>query len=109
MRQGQDKQDGSRMLATAIATAGRKTRSVRKQLQLAGAELHLSNAALDRHLPRDIRKGDVAHALAQRGTIEDKVQRAADELSVVNGLLDEEVAERAKLEKELAAARQRKG
>lgn len=90
-----------------IAAAARKTIAISKQLRVAGAELHLTNAALERHLPPDVRRGDVAHALAQRGTIEEKVLEAADELSAVQELLDEEQAERVRLEQELSEATQR--
>jgi hypothetical protein len=89
---------------SAIDAAARKTVAIRKQLQVAGAELHLTNAALERHLPPHVRRGDVAHALAQRGMIEEKVLEAADELSAVQELLDEEQAERARLEQELSRA-----
>lgn len=88
-----------------IRAAARKTAAVRKQLQVAGAELHLTNEALERHLPPGVKHGDVAHALAQRDQIEEKVVEAAQELSVVHELLDGEVAERERLEQELAAAR----
>lgn len=90
-----------------IKAAAHKTTAIRKQLQVAGAELHLTNAALERRLPPDVKRGDVAHALAQRGTIEDKVLEAADELSAVRELLDEEQAERARLEHELSEVAQR--
>lgn len=88
-----------------IEVAARKTAEVHGELQVAGAELHLTNAALQRHLPPEARRGDVAHALAQRETIEEKVVEAADELSVVKELLHEEVAERHRLERELAESR----
>ena len=93
--------------AKPIEVAARKTAEVDGELQVAGAELHLTNAALERHLPPEARQGDVAHALAQRETIEEKVVEAADELSVVKDLLHEEVAERQRLERELAESRQR--
>jgi len=92
--------------AKPIEVAARKTAEVHGELQVAGAELHLTNAALERHLPPEARRGDVAHALAQRETIEEKVVEAADELSVVKELLQEEVAERHRLERELAETRQ---
>lgn len=93
--------------ASPLDAAARRTVAIRERLQVAGAELHLTNAALARHLPADVKRGDVAHALAQRGAIEDKVLEAADELSAVRDLLDEEQAERARLELELAEAVQR--
>lgn len=93
--------------AKPIEAAAHKATAIRKQLQVAGAELHLTNAALERHLPPDVKSGDVAHALAQRDTIEEKVMEAADELSAVRELLDEEQAERARLEHELSEVAQR--
>jgi hypothetical protein len=96
--------DASPEPASPIDAAARKTVAIRKQLQVAGAELHLTNAALERHLPPDVKRGDIAHALAQRGTIEEKVLEAADELSAVRELLDEEQAERARLQQQLAEA-----
>ena len=88
-----------------IDAAAQKTVEVRKQLQVAGAELHLTNAALERHLPTGAKQGDVAHALEQRESIEEKVIDAADELTAVRELLDEEVAERERLEHELSEVR----
>jgi hypothetical protein len=105
---GQNTQDTGHPAAPPIEVAQRKAKTIRKKLQVAGAELHLSNIALERHLPGPVKHGDVAHALAQRGTIEEKVVQAADELAVVNGLLREEVAERERLELELRQARQQR-
>jgi hypothetical protein len=99
--------DASSEPASPIDAAAHKTVAIRKQLQVAGAELHLTNAALERNLPPDVKRGDIAHALAQRGAIEEKVLEAADELSAVRELLDEEQAERARLEQQLAKAVQR--
>jgi hypothetical protein len=89
-----------------IEVARLKTAQVRKDLQVASAELHLTNAALERHLPQSMKQGDVAHALEQRDAIEEKVVDAADELSAVNEVLHEELAERIRLERELAEARE---
>lgn len=79
--------DASPESTSPIDAAARKTVAIRKKLQVAGAELHLTNAALERHLPPDVKRGDIAHALAQRGAIEEKVLEAADELSAVQELL----------------------
>jgi C4-dicarboxylate-specific signal transduction histidine kinase len=105
---GQNTQDAGPPASPPIELAKRKTKTIRKKLQVAGAELHLSNVALERHLPGPVKHGDVAHALAQRGTIEEKVVQAADELAVVNSLLQDEVAERERLERELRQARQQR-
>jgi hypothetical protein len=87
-----------------IATARDKTDQVQHELEVAGAELHLTSTALDRHLPPAVRHGDVARALAQNAAIEIKVHEAAEELAEVTELLEEEVAQRGRLERELARA-----
>jgi hypothetical protein len=51
-------------------------------------------------LPGSVKQGEVARALTQNEVIEEKVQVAADELLVVTELLEEEVAERKRLERE---------
>jgi len=93
------------MSAKPIEQARDKTDDVRQDLQVAEAELHLTNTALERNLPESQKQGDVGRALAQSSEVESKVQEAAEELAVVTELLEEEVAERERLEKELAAAR----
>ena len=83
--------------------ARRKTRRIQRELALAGAELELTNAVLDHSIPIDVqRKTEVRHALAQNEVIEEKVQQAAAELEEVRELLEDEVAERERLERELA-------
>jgi hypothetical protein len=92
------------MTAKPIEKARDKTSEVRQDLEVAEAELHLTNTALERSLPESQKKGDVGRALAQNSEIEGKVQEAAEELAVVTELLEEEVAQRERLEKELEAA-----
>jgi hypothetical protein len=83
--------------------AREKTNEVREQLEVASAELGLTNAVLGQSLPDSVkRSSDVQRALSQNEAIEEKVQEAADELQVVKELLAEEVAERERLEQELA-------
>lgn len=79
-----------------------KTGRIQQRLAVAGAELELTSSVLDRHLPDSVKRvGDVQRALSHNGVIEEKVQQAADELQVVKDLLQEEVAERERLEREL--------
>ena len=92
------------MTAKPIEHARDKTSEVRQDLEVAEAELHLTNTALHRSLPETHKKGDVGRALAHNAEIEGKVQEAAEELAVVTELLEEEVAQRERLEKELEAA-----
>jgi phosphoglycerate-specific signal transduction histidine kinase len=84
--------------------ARQKTGKVRDQLEVASAELGLTNAVLGNSLPDSVKQSsDVRRALSQNEAIEGKVQEAADELQVVKDLLEEEVAERERLERELAS------
>lgn len=85
----------------AFRHAGR----IQHELEVASAELHLTNSALEKSLPPATKRGDVAKALAQNAVLEEKVSDAAGDLQTVTELLHEEVAERVRLERELAAAR----
>lgn len=84
--------------------AREKTGKVQQDLAVAGAELGLTNSVLGNQLPESVkRSSDIRRALTQNETIEEKVQEAASELQVVSDLLQEEVAERERLERELAS------
>lgn len=85
-----------------IEIAKDKADSVQEDLAVAGAELHLTNTALDRSLPQSAKQGDVGKALEQNGAVQQKVSQAAEELAEVTELLEEEIAERHRLEARLA-------
>jgi hypothetical protein len=85
-----------------IEVAKDKTDAVQEDLAVAGAELHLTNTALDRSLPQSSKQGDVGKALEQNGIVQQKVSQAAEELAEVTELLEEEIAERHRLEAQLA-------
>lgn len=85
-----------------IIQANARASSVQEDLAIAGAELHLTNTALERILPDGEKDGDVRKALEQNGLIEQKVNQAAEDLAEVTGLLAEEIAERHRLEEQLA-------
>lgn len=85
-----------------IEVAKEKTDAVQEDLAVAGAELHLTNTALDRSLPPGAKHGDVGKALAQNGVVQQKVSQAAEELAEVTELLEEEIAQRQRLEAQLA-------
>jgi phosphoglycerate-specific signal transduction histidine kinase len=85
-----------------IEIAKDKADSVQEDLAVAGAELHLTNTALDRSLPPNAKQGDVGKALEQNGIVQQKVSQAAEELAEVTDLLEEEIAERHRLEAQLA-------
>ncbi|GAC1601749.1 MAG: hypothetical protein NVS3B2_04880 [Ramlibacter sp.] len=90
--------------ARPLHRARLKTGHVQQQLEVASAELGLTNTVLGHSLPDSVkRSGDVQRALSQNEVIEVKVQEAADELQQVTELLDEEVTQRERLERELAS------
>jgi len=70
-----------------LADARAKTEKVQNDLEVATAELNLTNKAFDRHLPPEVREGDVGWAIGQNAEIERKVQKATEELEQVAELL----------------------
>lgn len=66
-----------------------RTDAVQRDLAVASAELGVTNGALERHLPPEVKQGDIAWAMAQNAEIERKVQQAAEELEEVTELLDQ--------------------
>ncbi len=96
--------DTSRTIACApLELARTKAGKVQRDLEIATAELGLAHDALDRHLPPADRAGDVAWAIDQNAVVEQKLEVATEELEEVTGLLQREAAERARLERALAA------
>ena len=79
----------SQLPTQQIEAAKNRTDKVQQELEVASAELGLTHGALDRSLPPDARKGDVAWAIAQNKILERKVQRAAEELEEVTELLEQ--------------------
>ena len=88
--------------ADPIAAVTAMTSQIKDDLEVAGAELSLTNTVLDRSWPDSAKHGDVARALEQNTEIEEKVQAAVEDLKVVTQLLHEEVAETARLNQELS-------
>lgn len=89
--------------AAPLEQARAKTGKVQRDLEVATAELGLAHDALDRHLPPEERADDVAWAIDQNAVIEQKLEVATGELEEVTDLLRHEAAERARLERALAA------
>lgn len=73
----------------AIEQARSRTDQVQRDLEVASAELGLTHGALERELPKDVKKGDVAWAIKQNKELERKVQQAAEELEEVTELLEQ--------------------
>lgn len=77
----------SQALHSHIEQAKSKTEEVQRELEVASAELGLTHGALEREIPHDVKKGDVAWAIRQNAELERKVQKAADDLEEVTELL----------------------
>ena len=76
-------------MSTEIEAARTKTEQVQRDLEVASAELGLTHGALERELPPEAKKGDVAWAIRQNAELERKVQQAAEDLEQVAELLDQ--------------------
>lgn len=70
-----------------IEEARNRTGQVQRELEVASAELGLTHGALERELPAEAKKGDVAWAIRQNKALERKVQQAAEDLEEVTELL----------------------
>jgi hypothetical protein len=92
-------------LNTPAHEAKARTGQVQEELTLAGAELHLTNTALDKLLPADAKRGEVRKALDENAKVEARVADAAEELEEVTELLEQEILQREALEQELERQR----
>jgi hypothetical protein len=70
-----------------IEQARTRTGQVQRELEVASAELGLTHGALERELPPEVKKGDIAWAIRQNKALERKVQQAAEDLEEVTELL----------------------
>jgi hypothetical protein len=85
----------------SISQARQKTEKVREDLAQAGAELHLSNEMLERRLPPQHKTGEVRKAMDQNEAVAGNVAVAQEELEHVEALLEQAIAEREQLERQL--------
>ena len=76
-------------MSAKIKTARSKTDQVQRELEVASAELGLTHSALERELPAEVKKGDVAWAIEQNAVLERKVRKAAEDLEEVTELLEQ--------------------
>jgi len=76
-------------MSPKIEAARSKTDHVQRELEVASAELGLTHGALERELPPEVKKGDVAWAIRQNAALERKVQQAAEDLEEVTELLEQ--------------------
>jgi hypothetical protein len=85
-----------------IQQAKDRTRGVREELEVAGAELQLTTTILERALPPQHKVGDLRKAMDQNGAVAATVAEASGELAEVEALLAQEIEERQRLEREIA-------
>lgn len=85
-----------------IEQARQTTQKVREDLELAGAELHLTTTILERALPPQHKTGDVRKAIERNEAVAVDVADAKEELQQVEAMLAQEIVERERLEHELA-------
>lgn len=76
-------------MSPKIEAAKTRTDQVQRDLEVASAELGLTHGALERELPPELKKGDIAWAIRQNAELERKVQQAAEELGHVTELLEQ--------------------
>lgn len=94
--------DSANRLTEPQASVAVMTSQIKDKLEVAGAELHLTNTVLERNLTDSAKQGDVGRALEHNAVIEEKVQTAVEDLEAVTQLLHEEMAETARLNQKLA-------
>jgi C4-dicarboxylate-specific signal transduction histidine kinase len=68
-------------------------------------ELLVINAVLKQDIPPHVQTSEVAQAIEKTGELEDRIQASAEDLAQVNRALEQEIVERADLERELAATK----
>ena len=76
-----------------VAKARAQAEKVQQELEVATAELGLTNGAFDRSLPPAVRHGDLGWAIEQNARIEERVQKATEELEEVSDLLEKASSE----------------
>ena len=87
-----------------LARALEKNDAIQDTVERSAQELDLVNIVLEKGIPAAVKTGDVAMALVKTAELEDRIQESADELAHVNELLQQEITERAELQRQLQAA-----
>jgi hypothetical protein len=91
--------------STSLERALGQSEIVRDTVENSADELLVINAVLKQKIPGDAQTDELAQALQKGDELEDRIQESAESLAKVNLALEQEIAERADLERELAAAR----
>ncbi len=97
------------LIGNRVASAKRKTEKVQEDIQLAEAELHLSNLVITDKLADSVSDADLARAVSHNEQVEEKLRDASEELQAVNDLLGSEERDRLKLEQSLQEYRDAEG
>lgn len=90
---------------TSLERALDQNEIVRDAVENSADELLVINTVLKQKIPGDAQTDELAQALQKGDELEDRIQESAESLAKVNLALEQEIAERASLERELAAAR----
>ena len=93
------------LIGNRVATARTTTERVQEDLQLAEAELQLSNAVIADKLGDSVPDPDLEKAVIHNEQVQEKLHEAAEDLKLVTDLLGSEEREREKLEQALAEYR----
>ncbi len=91
--------------ATPLARALDQNDTVKESIEQSAAELLLINTVLKQAIPEHMQTGEVAQALQKTDELESRIQESAEDLAHVHQVLAQEIAERAALERELAATK----
>jgi C4-dicarboxylate-specific signal transduction histidine kinase len=101
MRQQQPLSPASTLLSRAVD----QNETAKSVVEQAAAELFVINAVLKHEIPDDLQTGEMAKALQKTDELESRIQASLEDLAQVNQVLEQELCERAALERELAAAK----
>ncbi|WP_239467209.1 hypothetical protein [Rhodoferax koreensis] len=86
----------------SLAQALNQTVEVKDKIVGVGDELLIVNTVLKQEIPEKLQTGEVAQALDKHEELESIVQECVEDLVEVNEALEEEVARRRRLERQLA-------
>ena len=82
-----------------------KTKAVTAELHSASNHAMLIGTVLEQELPPQVQVGEIAQALDQTAELKEKLAESAETLSEVSAELEQEIAKRRKVSKQLKASR----
>lgn len=94
--------DATRTTPLPLRHALEKSEAVKELVEQSAHDLVVINAVLKQEIPDDVQTGEVAQALQKSDALESQMQDSAADLAQVNEALEHEIAERERLESELA-------